>query len=168
MKQQNVITDARNLYLRSPAFESQPNLHLYDYSFFSSLPACAGRVSQNKSTPFLIHHLLLLYHSAHNNPSIWQYYLRNQALINLRVLSFLWVGRIELRACAKHKASTVFRIQRPSCLASQWQESIWRPLVGRKVQIVKAHTWMETVTSQMKIILDLHSFCKRFGIKKNI
>ena len=34
MKQQNVITDAADLYLRRSAFQSQPNLHLYDYSIF--------------------------------------------------------------------------------------------------------------------------------------
>jgi hypothetical protein len=136
MKQQNVITDARNLYLRSPAFESQPNLHLYDYRFhffFLALPADAGRVSNKKSTestPFLIHHLLLLYHSAQNNPYIWLSSLHNHALINLRVLSFLWAGRIELRACARHKAATVFRIQWPSYLTSQWQELIWIPFGG--------------------------------------
>jgi len=49
MKQKNVITDARNLYFRSPTFESQPNLHLYDYRGADKSLARPGRKQANVS-----------------------------------------------------------------------------------------------------------------------
>jgi len=68
--------------------------------------------------------------------------LHNQALINLRVLSCLWVGRTELCACAEQKAALSSATSGHHIYPHNDKNRFGDTLEGRTVQVVKDHAWM--------------------------